>query len=126
VAVAEPTVTGRLIAAWPSFALIGSYELLMRHVRGAAAASPRQCPKRSGHWRPLEPARAQDAAARPKLTRTGKRLAGSDLQRQAWDWAVANRAPHGSLPSGRPSPAGSVGTSGGADWSSSSASWSGI
>ncbi len=27
VAVAEPTVTGRVIAAWPSFALIGSYEL---------------------------------------------------------------------------------------------------
>jgi hypothetical protein len=25
VAVAEPTVTGRVIAAWPSFALIGSY-----------------------------------------------------------------------------------------------------
>ena len=29
VAVAEPTVTGRAIAAWPSFALIGSYELLV-------------------------------------------------------------------------------------------------
>jgi len=27
VAVAEPTVTGRVIAAWPTFALIGSYEL---------------------------------------------------------------------------------------------------
>src|SRR3984957_2231749 len=36
VAVAEPTVTGRVIAAWPSFALIGSYELLMRQVRRAA------------------------------------------------------------------------------------------
>jgi uncharacterized protein DUF2637 len=33
VAVAEPTATGRVIAAWPSFALIGSYELLMRQVR---------------------------------------------------------------------------------------------
>lgn len=30
VAVAEPTGIGRVIAAWPSFALIGSYELLMR------------------------------------------------------------------------------------------------
>ena len=37
VAVAEPSVTGRLIAAWPSFALICSYELLMRHVRRNAA-----------------------------------------------------------------------------------------
>src|SRR5215467_952221 len=37
VAVAEPTATGRVIAAWPSFALIGSYELLMRQVRRTAA-----------------------------------------------------------------------------------------
>src|ERR1700729_3401474 len=36
VAVAEPSVTGRVIAAWPSFALIASYELLMRQVRHAA------------------------------------------------------------------------------------------
>src|SRR5712692_5715725 len=38
VAVAEPTLTGRVIAAWPSFALIGSYELLMRQVRCTADA----------------------------------------------------------------------------------------
>lgn len=37
VAVAEPSAVGRLVAAWPSFALIGSYELLMRQVRNAAA-----------------------------------------------------------------------------------------
>jgi hypothetical protein len=36
VAVAEPTVAGRVIAAWPSFALIGAYELLMRQVRRSA------------------------------------------------------------------------------------------
>jgi hypothetical protein len=36
VAVAEPTVYGRVIAAWPSFALIGAYELLMRQVRHTA------------------------------------------------------------------------------------------
>jgi hypothetical protein len=36
VAVAEPTLAGRLIAAWPSFALIGSYELLMRQIRQSA------------------------------------------------------------------------------------------
>jgi hypothetical protein len=67
----------------------------------AAAASPRQRPKRSGHSRAAEPARRQDAAASPKSARTGKRPAGSDLQRHAWEWAVANRAPDGSLPSGR-------------------------
>jgi hypothetical protein len=38
VAVAEPTATGRVIAAWPSFALIAAYELLMRQVRCAADA----------------------------------------------------------------------------------------
>jgi hypothetical protein len=38
VAVAEPTATGRVIAAWPSFALIASYELLMGQVRRAAEA----------------------------------------------------------------------------------------
>ena len=37
VAVAEPTATGRVNAAWPSFALIGAYELLMRQVRRSAA-----------------------------------------------------------------------------------------
>ena len=39
VAVAEPSAVGRLIAAWPSCALIGSYELLMRQVRHAAASN---------------------------------------------------------------------------------------
>jgi Protein of unknown function (DUF2637) len=44
VAFAEPTATGRVIAAWPSFALIASYELLMRQARRAAetAASGRR------------------------------------------------------------------------------------
>jgi hypothetical protein len=37
VAVAQPTAAGRVIAAWPSFALIGVYELLMRQVRRGAA-----------------------------------------------------------------------------------------
>ncbi|KAA9376252.1 DUF2637 domain-containing protein [Microbispora cellulosiformans] len=33
VAIAESTVIGRIIAAWPSLALIGSYELLMSQIR---------------------------------------------------------------------------------------------
>jgi hypothetical protein len=37
VAVAEPTLIGRVIAAWPSFALTASYELLTRQVRCGAA-----------------------------------------------------------------------------------------
>src|SRR5216683_2291241 len=44
VAVAEPTATGRVIAAWPSFALIAAYELLMRQVRRGAidSSTPQQ------------------------------------------------------------------------------------
>jgi alpha-beta hydrolase superfamily lysophospholipase len=37
VAVVQPTATGRVIAAWPSFALIAAYEMLMRQVRRNAA-----------------------------------------------------------------------------------------
>jgi hypothetical protein len=51
VAVAEPSVIGRMIAAWPSFALIGSYELLMRQVRWLASA---------GEERSVSPARPED------------------------------------------------------------------
>ncbi|MEU1900662.1 DUF2637 domain-containing protein [Nocardiopsis dassonvillei] len=36
VAVADPTTWSRIIHAWPSFALIGAYELLMREFRTAA------------------------------------------------------------------------------------------
>jgi Protein of unknown function (DUF2637) len=36
VAVAEPSMTGRVIAAWPSFSLIATYDLLMREVRRVA------------------------------------------------------------------------------------------
>jgi hypothetical protein len=39
VAVAQPTATGRVVAAWPSFALIAAYELLMRQVRRSASPS---------------------------------------------------------------------------------------
>src|SRR6266542_5771088 len=52
VAVAEPSLTGRVIAAWPSFALIAAYELLMRHVRRNAlgAAGPQEgSPERPEH-----------------------------------------------------------------------------
>ncbi|GAA1469057.1 DUF2637 domain-containing protein [Nocardiopsis exhalans] len=36
VAVADPTMWSRIIHAWPSFALIGAYELLMREFRAVA------------------------------------------------------------------------------------------
>jgi hypothetical protein len=50
IAVAEPTATGRVIAAWPPFALIAAYELLMRQVRQGAAASGKARLGRPGPW----------------------------------------------------------------------------
>jgi Protein of unknown function (DUF2637) len=105
VAVAEPTATGRVIAAWPSFALIASYELLMRQVRRAAEARPpgRQVQSNS----PAAPA-ARVAAASPVtarrsadrvMTASGK-AAGRELWLDAWRWAQDNRTEDGSLPSG--------------------------
>lgn len=117
VAVAEPSLTGRVIAAWPSFALIGSYELLMRQVRRAAAgsaqpaeqpaaaasrqampswsATPAALPPQSAVRREIE----VKSAAPPKWNSTP--AVGLDARRQAWQWAVANKAADGSLPSGK-------------------------
>lgn len=91
VTVAEPTVTGRVIAAWPSFALIGAYELLMRQVRRGAMAgsgSREQCSKLP-----------QDTQG--TSTPQGSPVSDRALQRQAWQWAQAHRAENGSLPTGR-------------------------
>jgi hypothetical protein len=59
VTVAEPTAAGRVIAAWPSLALISAYELLMRQVRrGGVSGRPRHAKPPSssdsqatGRWR---------------------------------------------------------------------------
>ena len=45
VAVAEPTLTGRVIAAWPSFALTAPRELLTVQVRGGAPDDGSQAPR---------------------------------------------------------------------------------
>lgn len=98
VAVAEPTVIGRVIAAWPSFALIGSYEMLMRQVRRAASSKDSPAPKASPPDR-LEPVQAASVPA--SRERPVRKVAGPDLRREAWRWAVANRAPDESLRSGK-------------------------
>jgi hypothetical protein len=101
VAVAEPTATGRVIAAWPSFALIASYELLMRQVRRAAEAGMSR--QRSGGVR-SRPEGAQ-SAGRPgvRLPDAGRGPAGRGREAQllAWQWALANQSDDGALPSGR-------------------------
>ena len=102
VAVAEPTATGRVIAAWPSFALIGSYELLMRQIRSAVGSSRADNPATRNRRGALDA-----ASARPRSSVSRQRLAGSraggsrELQMQAWQWARDNQASDGSLPSGK-------------------------
>ena len=99
VAVAEPTVVGRVIAAWPSFALTASWELLTRQVR-------RSIPAGDGHARrgacggqgPVPALTVRDAAPRPGPGDGSAPL--RHLQRQAWQWALANRASDGALPAG--------------------------
>ena len=100
VAVAEPTATGRVIAAWPSFALIAAYELLMRQVRRHAVSGVEVLQRRP------EPPQGPRATASGRVPKRGEvpgdhGTTGRDLQRQAWQWAQANRDGDGSLPSGR-------------------------
>ncbi len=99
VAVAEPTATGRVIAAWPSYALIAAYELLMRQVRKASenAVAGQRSRRSLGAVTASggKPGSASRAAA-PE-----RRASGRDLRLEAWQWAQDNRAADGSLPSGR-------------------------
>jgi len=104
VAVAEPTATGRAIAAWPSFALIASYELLMRQVRFVAEVSPSRHGVMPVNRRAGKVAHVgQVRAVRPRHEGVPARPSGTaqEMQILAWQWAVANRAADGSLPSGR-------------------------
>jgi uncharacterized protein DUF2637 len=105
VAVAEPTATGRVIAAWPSFSLIAAYELLMRQVRRAAEASTAR-PRRQS-CRSAAPAAGTVAANSAAPSRSADRAltaprsaAGREVWLDAWRWAQDNRAGDGSLPSG--------------------------
>jgi len=108
VAVAEPTLIGRVIAAWPSFALTASYELLTRQVRRSAAADdgtgdqPRLPPLgqrgTSGGADPAPKLMVLDSVPGPEsVLPVGRR----ELQRQAWQWALARQATDGALPTGR-------------------------
>ncbi|WP_433464163.1 DUF2637 domain-containing protein [Spirillospora sp. CA-128828] len=77
VAVAEPSLVGRLIAAWPSAALIGSYELLMRQVRhgavpdtesGSAASSEAPTGSEAAHRAAEKPYRTPRVATAPNAS----------------------------------------------------------
>jgi Protein of unknown function (DUF2637) len=99
VAVAEPTLIGRLIAAWPSFALVGAYETLMRQIRHAYH---RPTETSDVCTVPLERVADADAVRREELAELSENepREGREVQRAAWRWALANRGSDGSLPSG--------------------------
>jgi Protein of unknown function (DUF2637) len=101
VAVAEPTATGRIIAAWPSFSLIAAYELLMRQVRRAAEASSSGQRSRRAPIRAAAVAAGDAVVSRPGERRASHRAAAGQVQLHAWRWAQDNRAGDGSLPSGK-------------------------
>ncbi|MEV5749859.1 DUF2637 domain-containing protein [Actinoallomurus sp. NPDC052308] len=99
VEVAEPTVVGRVIAAWPSFAFVGAYHLLQGQLR----------------MRLLDPAErdapdVEDARSAPVAAESVPEDVGNDglpvsglrrrLQLEAWQWALAYRAENGVLPGG--------------------------
>jgi len=117
IAAAEPDLAGRVIAAWPSFALTASYELLMRQIRQsaaartvpAAAAMPANAaePEASGLVPDAMPSSAPAGAVPVVVPGLGDEVSvggagegGRVLQRRAWQWALANRRPDGSLPAG--------------------------
>jgi hypothetical protein len=111
IAVAEPTMLGRVIAAWPSFALTASYELLMRQVRRAAqraavAADEAEAPVSAGCAAPAATAVHLRALSQEEPgpavgpVGDGARRTQRAVQRRAWQWALANRRPDGSLPAG--------------------------
>lgn len=105
VAVAEPSVIGRVIAAWPSAALIGSYELLMSQIRWAAgelahaqeALARGAAPATGADADPVEQQEDHGEGARVPVECPGT---GRALQRMAWRWALQNRRADGNLPSG--------------------------
>jgi hypothetical protein len=101
VAVAEPAVTGRVIAAWPSFSLIAAYELLMRQIRRAPEASP--SPQRARRAPSLSAIVGLGTAPDiPSRKHPGHQLgAAGQVQPHAWRWAQDNLTGDGSLPSGK-------------------------
>ncbi|MFC5830365.1 DUF2637 domain-containing protein [Nonomuraea insulae] len=89
IAVAEPTFIGRVIAGWPSFALIGAYEMLMSQIRRSA--------RRTDHDQvTVEDEEQEQERGDEDAVSRGRR----GWQRTAWIWAQEMLAEHGELPTG--------------------------
>ncbi len=127
VAVADPTMWSRIIHAWPSFALIGAYELLMREFRTAAksirtsSAAEERLPIGGGfedtpevsdatvvdnksHQTHLHvvPAPSTHASNRDSWAEDASEpVVPPSVQVDAWKWALKNRREDGKLPTGK-------------------------
>src|SRR5690606_6663652 len=131
VAVADPTAWSRIIHAWPSFALMGAYELLMRELRreqGARIAYADGEHTATAEQSAAETQLEEDPGAAPENLEEHKGLgerpqlrvvpaaegAGGEgeeassgsgavprVQVEAWRWAQDNRDEEGRLPSGK-------------------------
>ncbi|MFG1708799.1 DUF2637 domain-containing protein [Nonomuraea sp. M3C6] len=99
VAVADPSLIARIVAAWPSFALIGAYETLMGLIRQTrevqSSTGKRVSEVHHATTSEHEPPPSEDGPDRSVRERV------RDLRCSAWRWAQANCAQDGSLPSGR-------------------------
>jgi hypothetical protein len=112
VAVADPTMWSRIIHAWPSFALIGAYELLMREFR-TVAKSVRSADAERAHSEVVSPASEDRAQAEEtglyvvREQHTGTPDGGEpshpappEIQVRAWRWALEQQREQGALPTG--------------------------
>jgi hypothetical protein len=114
VAAADPTFISRVISAWPPFALIGAYEMLIRQIRHSVAG---ERDRRFMTGQPVLTLRSQAAGrsnqAAPGLGRESavtqppyagdfkrRRPAAERRQREAWQWALDHPLPNGELPTG--------------------------
>ncbi|MEU8195046.1 DUF2637 domain-containing protein [Microbispora amethystogenes] len=97
------SLIGRIIATWPSLALIGSYELLMSQIRQRTRRRPHDLPAlgpdpvTGADAGPTEQQGDGEEDAEPPAEQNGN---GRALQREAWRWAQQNRYADGDLPSG--------------------------
>ncbi|WP_150253099.1 DUF2637 domain-containing protein [Nocardiopsis deserti] len=122
VAVADPTMWSRIIYAWPSFALIGAYELLMREFRTSAesvrtaSADDEQLIFDFAENEKAVPPVSDDAPdeetaytdAQPctylRVVEQSDEPQGAGvppLQVEAWQWVLGRRGDDGELPSGK-------------------------
>ena len=102
VAVADPTMWSRIIHAWPSFALIGAYELLMREFRTAAkSVRTAFADDEQDSWGGLDP--FEGTALRLVAASGQKKVPNphTPFQVRAWVRAEEWEQEHGELPDGK-------------------------